>query len=203
MIRQIQQKQIVQTKKNIMKYLFFALTLFTASCSAQTVSLETAAQCRATSNCPNFTYIKDSSNSLDKYAGTWKGNYNGKIYEFNFIKKLNLGEDIKKDKLIGRMKVTDSNGNIIYNTFNETDDTKTKFRGDNFQPDLKAYMMNFIGNSEFACGEQGIVYLRIKPETPNKMSVLMLQDADITWGECPPNYQPTIPYKKSISLVKQ
>ncbi|MBE4951051.1 DUF6705 family protein [Chryseobacterium culicis] len=186
-----------------MKYVLFILTLLTTSCSAQTVSLETAAQCRVISNCPNFTYIKDSNNSLDKYAGTWKGNYNGKIYEFNFIKKLNLGEDIKKDKLIGRMKVTDSNGTIIYNTFNEADDTKTKFRGDNFQPDLKAYMMLFIGNSDFACGEEGIVYLRIKPETPNKMSILMLQDADITWGDCPPSYQPTIPYKTSISLIRQ
>ena len=186
-----------------MKYLLSILTFLTISCHAQTVTLETAAQCRGTGNCPNFTFIKDINNSLNKYVGTWKGIYNGKTYEFNFIKKLNVGELIKKDRLIGRMRIKDSNGNIIYNTFNETDDEKTNLMGDNFQSDLKAYIIYFVGNSPFACGEEGDVYLRIKPETPNVMTIKMLQDADIVWGECPSNYQPTIPYNTSISLTRQ
>ncbi|BFO65351.1 hypothetical protein NK356_07595 [Chryseobacterium sp. S0630] len=186
-----------------MKYLFFTLIFFTISCNAQVISLEEAAQCLTNPNCPNYNYEKDINNSLNKYISTWKGTYNGKTYEIQLKKGIYEEIGIRRDKLIGRMKVTDANGNIIYNSFNETNDTTIKFNGLGFQKDLKAYMMYFIGNSEFACGEQGIVYLRIKPETPNKMSILMLQDADITWGECPPSYQPTIPYKKSISLVKQ
>ncbi|RXM60928.1 hypothetical protein [Chryseobacterium sp. CH1] len=132
-----------------------------------------------------------------------EGTYNGKTYEIQLKKGIYEDIGIRRDKLIGRMKVIDSNGNIVYNSFNEINDATIKFNGVGFQKDLKAYMMYFIGNSEFACGEEGIVYLRIKPETPNKMSILMLQDADITWGECPTTYQPTIPYKKSISLIRQ
>ncbi|WP_426481377.1 DUF6705 family protein [Chryseobacterium sp. R2ACT005] len=186
-----------------MKYLFFTLIFLTTSCNAQVISLEAAAQCPVTSNCPQYNYAKDINNSLDKYISTWKGIYNGKTYEFQFKKGIYEEIGIRRDKLIGRMKVTDSNGNVIYNTFNETSDIKTNFDGLNFQPDLKAYRMTFVGKSEFACGEEGVVYLRIKPETPNKMSILMLQDADITWGQCPPNYQPIIPYKTSISLIRQ
>ena len=105
--------------------------------------------------------------------------------------------------LKGRMRIKDSNGNIVYDTFNESDDAKTKFSGFGFQPNLKYYMMHFVGNSPFACGEMGYVYLGIKPETPNVMTIRMIQDADIVWGECPSNYQPTIPYNISISLIRQ
>lgn len=186
-----------------MKYLFLTLILFTISCNAQVVSLEEAAQCPVNPNCPQYNYAKDINNSLNKYVSMWKGIYNGKIYELQFKKGIYEDMGIRRDKLIGRMKVTDVNGNVIYNTFTETDDIKTNFDGLNFQPNLKAYRMSFVGNSEFACGEEGTVYLRIKPETPNKMSILMLQDTDITWGQCPPSYQPTIPYKTSISLIRQ
>ncbi|ROH89914.1 hypothetical protein EGI15_14585 [Chryseobacterium cucumeris] len=186
-----------------MKYLISALIFLTISCHAQIISLEDAAQCLTNPNCPNYNYEKDINNSLNKYVSNWKGTYNGKTYEIQLKKGIYEDIGIKRDKLIGRMKVTDSNGNIVYNSFNQTDDSTIKFNGLRFQKDLKAYMMHFIGNSDFACGEEGIVYLRIKPETPNKISILMLQNADITWGDCPPNYQPIIPYKKSISLTKQ
>lgn len=92
---------------------------------------------------------------------------------------------IKRDMLIGRLQVKDSSGNILYNTFTETDDSKIKFSGLNYQSDLKAYRMHFVGSSPFACGEQGKVYLRIKPETPNTMSITMHQDAEVVWGRMP------------------
>ncbi|MPS75208.1 MAG: hypothetical protein E2590_18985 [Chryseobacterium sp.] len=186
-----------------MKYLLSILTFLTISCNAQTVSLESFAQCSATSNCPDYNYIKDINNSLNKYVGTWKGIYNGKTYELQFKKILYEDFGIKSDLLKGRMRIKDSNGNITYDTFNESDDAKTKFSGFGFQSNLKYYMMHFVGNSSFACAEQGHVYLRINPETPNIMSIIMHQDADIVWGECPSNYQPTIPYNTSISLTKQ
>lgn len=133
-----------------------------------------------------------------------KGEYNGKKYELTFKKRLYEDFGLKSDELVGRLRIQDvMSGATLYNTFNEPDDTKTKFSGFNFQPDLKAYMMHFVGNSPFACGEEGYVYLRIKPETPNTMSITMLQDADIVWGDCPANYQPTIPYKTPIFLTRQ
>jgi len=186
-----------------MKYLFFIFTLITVSCKAQTVSLESAAQCRGTGNCPNFKFIKDFNNSLDKYVGTWKGNYNGKTYELNFTKKLEIGEDIKKDRLIGRMRIKDSGGNIIYDTFNEPDDMKTNFMGDNFQSDLKCYMIYFVGDTPKGCINYGTVYLTIKPQTPNQMSVFYWGEYDIVEGVCPSGFATTFPEKKNIFLTKQ
>ena len=186
-----------------MKQIFLILTFLTISCKAQTVSLESFAQCSATSNCSNYNYIKDINNSLYKYTGIWKGNHNGKTYELQFKKVLYEDFGIKSDMLKGRMRIKDSNGNITYDTFNESDDTKTKFSGFGFQSNLKYYMMHFVGNSPFACGEMGYVYLGIKPETPNIMTIRMVQDADIVWGDCPSSYQSTIPYEKTISLTRQ
>jgi len=174
-----------------MKYIFFILT--TVSSKAQTVSLETAAQCRATSNCPDFKFIEDSNNSLDKYIGTWKGNYNGKVYELQFKKRIYEDTFIKKDRLIGRIRIKDSSSNIIYDTFNETDDMKTRFKGDNFQPDLKAYMVYFVGDTPKGCINYGTVYLKIKQETPNQMSIFYWSEDDIVEGTCPASFTKTFP----------
>ncbi|MPS64204.1 DUF6705 family protein [Chryseobacterium sp.] len=199
-------KSTARTNIFILKYYLLLFILFTVSCKSQTVSLETAAQCMQENPpfpCPNFTYVKDINNSLNKYVGTWEGSLNGKNYEFKFIKKENVGEDIKDDRLIGRLRITDSNGNIIYNSFTEADDDKTHFFGTNFQPDLKAYIVYFHGPS-IGCAEYGDVYLRIQPTTPDQMTAIMIPDNDTTIeGKCPINFQPTIPYEQLIHLIKQ
>ncbi|UFH30890.1 hypothetical protein LNP04_12985 [Chryseobacterium sp. C-71] len=196
--------------KNIILVLSF-LMFTTISCSAQnTMSLEEAAvypeQLDGRMLPPNTTYLKDINNSLNKYVGTWRGNLNGKKYEYNLIKKINDGSPdgkVRRDRLVGRLRITDSNGNVVYNTFTEPDDNNTNFFGKNFQSDLKAYKMYFVGNS-VGCAEYGDVYLRIKPTTPNQMTILMLPDNDIVVeGVCPANFQPTIPYKQLIHLTKQ
>lgn len=190
---------------NNFKTILIILALFTISCKAQTVSLETIAKCQQENPpypCPDYTYVKDINNSLNKYVGTWKGILNGKTYEFNFIKKENMGEYIKRDRLIGRLRIKDSSGNIVYNTFTQTDNTKTMLSGLNFQPNLKAYMVYFVGRSE--CVEYGNVYLRMLPSTPNQMTVFFHPDNDINVeGSCPTDFQPTIPYQKTIYLTKQ
>lgn len=192
------------TMKNF-KTILIILALFTISCKAQTVSLETMAQCSSNpESCPDVSYIKDINNSLNKYVGTWKGNLNGKTYEFKFIKQLNFGveDDFRWDRLIGRIKVINSNGAIIFNNFNEPNDNETFFFGTNFQPNLEAYMVYFVGRSE--CVEYGNVYLRMLPSTPNQMTVFFHPDNDINVeGSCPTDFQPTIPYQKTIYLTKQ
>lgn len=185
-----------------MKYLIVIITFFISACNAQTISLESAAQCLNNPNCADYNYAKDINNSLQQYIGVWKGNHNGKSYEIKLNKTLyeDLGQ--KTDVLVGRLQLKDSNGNNLYTSFNVTDDTKTNFIGLNFQADLKAYRMYFVGNSQ--CGEYGTVYLRIKQETPNQMSLFMLADQDIIKeGLCPSNFSPTIPYKTTIFLTRQ
>lgn len=161
------------------------------------------AQCNMQAQqCPPANYVKDVNNLLDKYVGTWKGTLNSKNYEFNFIKKESIGEAQKWDILIGRLKITNASGQIEFDNFSKTDsELETKFRGFNFQKDLKAYMMYFSGG-KLGCIDYGSVYLRILPATPNNMSILFLPDNDIATQDCS-NFQSTLPTKKLVNLTRQ
>ncbi|WP_370895284.1 DUF6705 family protein [Chryseobacterium gossypii] len=185
--------------KNLLNISCFVI--FTSCYMAQTVSLEAMAQCRSQpSTCPAASYVKDVNNLLNKYVGTWQGTLNGKSYEFNFVKKENFGEYLKADRLIGRLKITDSNGVIEFDNFSKPDES-TRFWGDNFQKDLKAYMMYFSGG-KLGCIDYGYAYLRIKPDTPDNMSIFFFPDHDIATQDCS-NFQTTLPAKKLIHLTKQ
>ncbi len=188
--------------KNTIKLLL--ITFATFSCHAQTISLEQAAACRDNpGTCPDFTYVKDINNSLDRYVGTWKGSYNGKNYEFRFIKKIAAGERIKKDKLIGRLLVTDNAGNIIYNTLNESDD-ETYLSGLNFvKSNVKTYTLSYVVKG--GCYDYGDLYLRSKTSNVNELSLLFIRDSDlIDPSKCNySTYVTLIPEKIAITLIKQ
>ena len=186
-----------------MKYLLFILITSFISCTAQTVSLEQAAYCDTDPNCPNYIYAKDINNSLNKYVGTWKGTLSGKIYELKFNKGLFEMMGDKRDVLKGRLRITDANSNILYNTFNETDDEKTNFGGLNYTGDLQYYLMHFSGPGTEGCINRGTVYLSINTTDPTKMSFIYLLSYDITSGECPSTFVSTIPQKQRIYLTKQ
>ena len=186
-----------------MKNIFFIiLTIFTTTFNAQTVSLETMAQCYSNpQTCPdNPEYVKDVNGLLDKYIGTWKGTLDGKTYEFNFIKKQNVGETgkTKWDILIGRLKITNANGVEEFNNFNKSDDDANL--GYNFQPNLNTYLVWFSGN-KIGCNDSGYLYLR-KPDTSTKLKIDFYQMADIITEDCS-NVKTTIPSNKIINLTKQ
>ncbi|WP_404986859.1 DUF6705 family protein [Chryseobacterium sp. M5] len=181
-------------------YSIIIITLFNISCMAQTVSLETMAQCSNNpETCPNSTYVKDVNNLLNKYVGTWIGTLNGKNYEFNFVKKENTGEVIKWDFLVGRLKITNSNGIVEYNSFNKPENELSE--GYNFQPDLKVYLMRFSGG-KLGCIDYGYTYMWIKPETPNVMGINFHPDNDIVTEDCS-NFITTLPDNQIIRLIKQ
>ena len=177
--------------------------VFTNSCKSQTVSLkQTAASMKSTGVIPkNSNYLKDTDNSLNKFVGTWMGEYNGFRYEFNFIKRIKYGENPMKDILIGRFSVKDSNGNLVYNTLSESDE-KTGLKGDNFQSDMKFYKLNYLEIGR-KCGKSGIVYIGSKEiEKKNKLNLTLVSHGDIrVQGECD-NYLPLIPFGKMINLSK-
>lgn len=188
-----------------MKKIFSIIIImtFNISCLAQTVSLETMAQCDSNpQTCPDATYIKDVNNLLNKYVGTWKGTLNGKSYEFNFIKKENFGfgENLKRDRLIGRLKIINSNGVVEYNSFIKPDND-TDFFGDNFQSDLKVYLMRFSGE-QVGCIDYGYTYMWIKPQTPNTMGINFHPDNDTVSEDCS-NFITTLPDNQIIHLTRQ
>ena len=182
------------------------LALLALSCKSQTVSLEEAAQCRDNPNCPvNYNYVKDINNILNKYIGTWKGTYNGKVYEMKFNKSLYDDMGMKEDILKGRLRIT-TTGNtpvIIFDNFNELDDQKTHFSGLGLTTDLQGYRMIFAGPVPRGCINHGTVSLRINPSTPNQMTIKYWSNNDIVVGECPSTFSQTFPEQQEIFLTRQ
>jgi len=194
-----------------MKSKLFILTLFliVISCKAQVIgTLEQFEECQKRANrdegCPdldNITYVKDTNNRLNQFVGIWKGNFENKQYEIHFEKKVQFGEDIKWDRIFGRMVIKNNSGNIIYNSLNESDQN-ISFFGGNFQN--KAYVMHFVGN--YACLESGNVFVEVKVNNPNEMTLFYSQDKDglLNPAKCPnfSSFIPLLPTDKMI-LIKQ
>lgn len=182
------------------------LTLLTISCKSQTISLEEAYQCQENPNClMNYNYVKDINNTLNKYIGTWKGVYNGSIYELKFNKSLYDDMGMKRDILKGRLRILTS-GNIpliVFNNFNEPDDKKTRFSGLGLGSNLQTYRMIFGGSSPEGCINYGTVSLRINPSNTNEMRIKYYSNNDIVVGECPSTFSQTFPEQQEIILTRQ
>lgn len=189
--------------KNILTIILAFLAI---SCKSQTVSLETAAQCSEANPCSDYTYAKDINNTLNKYIGTWKGIYNGRVYEIKFNKSLYDDLDgFKRDEITGRLRITIP-GNpplTIYDNFNEPDDKKTRFSGLGLTSDLQGYRMIFSAPSSRGCMNRGTVAIRINANNPNQMRVIYQSAQDIVVGECPSSFSQTLPELQEILLTKQ
>jgi len=192
------------------KIVYILLLLGIISCKAQVIgTLEQFEECKKRANrdevgCPdleNITYVKDTSNRLNQFIGVWKGNFAGKEYEIHFEKKIQFGEDIKWDRIFGRMVIKNNSGNIIYNSLNELDQN-ISFFGSNFQG--RAYVMHFVGN--YDCLESGNVFIETRISNPNEMTLFYSQDKDgiLDPAKCPnfSTFVPLLPTDK-ITLIKQ
>ncbi|MCA6069477.1 hypothetical protein JI747_020140 [Chryseobacterium sp. RG1] len=195
-----------------MKSRLFILTLLLMiiSYKAQVIGmLEQFEECASRPNhdegCPdleNITYAKDTNNRLDQFVGTWKGTFGGKQYEIKLEKKLQVGNGtVKWDRIIGRMLIKDSLGNIIYNSMNKPDNN-TYFLGYNFQH--RSYVMNFVGN--YDCLESGDVFIETKISNLNEMTLFYSQDKDglLNPAKCPnfSTFVSLLPTQK-MTLIKQ
>jgi len=195
-----------------MKNRLFILTLFLVivSCKAQVIgTLEQFEECQKRPNrdegCPdldNITYVKDTNNRLNQFVGIWKGAYNGKQYEIHFEKQPQWGEDIKWDRIFGRIIIKDNSGNIIYNSLNKSLTEAGLLRGGNFQN--RVYVMHFVGN--YDCLESGNVFIETRINNPNEMTLFYSQDKDglLNPAKCPnfSTFVPLLPTDK-ITLIKQ
>ncbi|MEG1777824.1 MAG: DUF6705 family protein, partial [Angelakisella sp.] len=80
-------------------------------------------------------YEKDTDNELSAYEGTWKGIWNNRTI-FVTLKKITNKYDnhfkYYRDYLIGKFKVLDNNGNILFDNTNLADD-KAKIFGSGFR----------------------------------------------------------------------
>ena len=141
--------------KNIIKLFTAQLFIIFFSCKAQTTAtLKQMEECSKrqdkTVECPGFenieiTQVKDIDNRLNAFEGTWKGTFEGKQIELKLEKKIDFGNyDMKWDQLIGKIRIKDAQGNILYDSFQNADDNADPY-GYNFQHTV--YEMGFSGKS--------------------------------------------------------
>lgn len=207
--------------KNI-KNIIAGIILFTGlfSCKAQTIiSLYEMEQCAKrldkTTECPGFenvdiTHVKDVDNRLNRFTGTWKGLYNGRQVELTLEKKIDFENYGKKwDQLNGKLKVKDNQGNIIFDSFANSDIEANPY-GINFQG--SSYEMSFTANGD--CFDEGMLFLEMLPinlNNPNpQMKIHFIKSTGVETTNdlsviCPnySTYQTLLPNKIDITLVKQ
>ncbi len=199
------------TIKNIemktFKKLFTLLIIYSFySCSAQTIiSLNDAAiYINSPDGIPvGVKFVKDTQGRLNKFVGIWKGTANGKSYELKLEKRESFGEySVKWDQLIGKLRVKDNQGNILFDSFSNSD-IEANPNGINFQHNT--YEMTFMGSSD--CSELGSVFIDIlkNPTDGSKMKLFYHSTAErIDPAKCP-NYNTFVPLLPTdwMTLIKQ
>lgn len=193
--------------KNIISLIIINHTFFLPySFKAQTIAtLQQMEECsnrpnRGSEGCPDLQdakFVKDVGNRLDKFVGTWKGTFNGKQVELKLEKKEDFGKwDIKWDQLNGKLKVKDSQGIVIFNSFQNSENDANPY-GVNFQG--SSYEMSFSGKDE--CDDYGILFININsvPINGTKMKLHYFRDGDvIDTATCP-----TLLPENDMELTKQ
>ncbi|KMQ69562.1 hypothetical protein ACM39_00400 [Chryseobacterium sp. FH2] len=103
-------------KKNT--FLYLIIILFSISCKAQQYPLDTDYK-----TIPNYSYLKDTNNSLLPYVGNWKATYSGneiilKIEKTdNHFRNFNI-KKFYEDVLFMHYIIKNQQGNIVESTMN-------------------------------------------------------------------------------------
>lgn len=185
--------------KNI--FFLFIVFAFALSCKAQTYPLRTYGI-----EFPKDSYVKDTNNELSSYEGIWKGAWNNKTI-FIAFKKIKLylnhsiGNEYYKDVLIGKFKIIDNNGTVLFDNTNISDN-KAKIEGGNFKKSDGKY--SFTYSDPDVCDRNGYGTVYFTDSTKTKLEWKfgegeVMIDTDCyyygqTWPEILPN---------SIILTKQ
>lgn len=150
----------------------------------------------------DITYIKDTNNELNQFVGIWKGNYNHRSYEVQFIKKINYKRYANAEKswdlLNAWITVKDIVGNLIYTNTNKPENS-SGFSGDNFQSNTNIYRLLFTGN---CYNESGNVFIYLISD--GKMSLSFAILPDMRSDDCPNGFVPVLPISPNkVILSKQ
>jgi len=189
--------------KNI---LLISLFIFTFSCKAQQVyPLRTY----NLAEFPKDSYLKDTNNELLQYEGTWKGTWNNKTIFITFkkIKYYKSFLDYRAydaDILVGKFRVLDNNGNILFDNTNLTDDN-AKIKGSNFRKLDDKY--SFIYIDPDLCHTSGSGRISFTDTTKTQLEWKYSQDFNLIDKTCffhglPQSERPE-PLPMNIILTKQ
>lgn len=143
-----------------------ALFILSLSCKAQynnIVPLENYYSYVENNSITDGTYLKDVNNVLNKYVGTWKGEFDGKEYtlKVNKSSRTTTSGKMKEDLIYIRYTIKDSNGNIIKKTIG--DSNSSALRGNLFEkdnPDIYSLLYWGKDDQEIKCGNIGDMFIQ-------------------------------------------
>ncbi len=180
-------------------FYFILIIISSLSCKAQTYPLRTYTQLSEGS------YLRDTNNELPEYEGTWKAVWDGKIIYLK-IKKINYNynETLKfyADILIIKFKVTDTNGNILFDNTN-LDDDLAKIKGGKFKKSNQKYSLSYVDND--ICGLNGFIEIDFTDASKTKLNWKFNEGSNLITKDCP-YYNAAVfpqPLPKEVILTKQ
>lgn len=143
-----------------------ALFILSLSCKAQynsIVPLEDYYSYVGNNNITQGTYLKDVNNVLNKYVGTWKGEFDGKHYilKANKASRTTTSGKMKEDLIYIRYTIKDANDNIIEKTIDVAN--ASALQGYLFNKDnSEVYSLLYYGKEaeEVKCGNRGKMYIQ-------------------------------------------
>ncbi|MFC0343517.1 DUF6705 family protein [Epilithonimonas hispanica] len=181
--------------KNIILFLVFAISM---SCNAQTYPLRTYI------DMPENAYLKDTNNELPTYEGTWFGSWNNKTIYITLKKVTNKYNSILKyyeDLLIGKFKVINNTGAVLFDNTSISDD-KAKIEGGSFKKSDGKYLFSYLDMD--LCARNGYGTIQFTDTTKTKLEwkfsegEVMIDTDCFYYGQTWPE-----PLPKSIILTKQ
>ena len=185
--------------KQIIILISLLLTFY--SCKAQVIPIENFHD--YPDDIPNGAYIKDVNNLLDKYIGTWKGNYQGDTFEFRIVKLKDNFLGISVDELHLRYKITDNNGNTILDTTNLPSSNYLVVKGRYLSKEAGHYVLSYVGEGG-NCGQKVDIFISVSSSTPTSMSFYFHLGHDMVYlGDCPNGIPEQIIPTEQFTLTKQ
>lgn len=172
------------------------------SCKAQTYQLRTY------TTVPSGSYIKDLDNELIPYVGKWTAQWNGKNFTIDLkkIKKYFTHLDNNPyymDVLIGKFKVMDSSGMVIFDNTSISDDNAKIVGGKIFDPNSTKYSLRYIDPE--ICGMNGLIMINFTNAAKTQLNWKFSDMTDIISPDC--SYYNSNPFPeplpKNIVLIKQ
>lgn len=153
---------------------------------------------------PEGSYQKDTNNELSEYEGTWMGTWNNKTVFVTFKKltyQYNPYRKFYSDYLIGKFKIIDSNGSIIFDNTNISDE-KAKIKGVNFRRWGDKYALAYVDPD--LCGTSGTIAIKFTDSSKIKLNWNLYFGSNMINTDCQ-YYNTDIPdsLPEEIILTKQ
>lgn len=156
---------------------------------------------------PENSYEKDTHNEFQYYEGIWKGTWDNKIIFITLKKVTNKYDNVYKyyrDYLIGKFKVLDLNGQVLFDNTNLSDNN-AKIKGIGFRKIDDKY--SFIYIDPDLCAMNGSGRFNFTDSNKTKLEWRYFEDENWIDTDCfyyglPANQRPK-PLPNNIVLTKQ